>query len=677
MKTNGSPIASGVAELVGCPPFRVPFQAKAWTPNNAIPAPIAEEWGAGLPHTMKTKRSPLAFGLALLGTVLCAAAAAPESLPIPPAREILAKLHPGHPRLLASESDFARLKERVATDPQLKEWHARLRAEGRRLLDQPVSKYEIPDGLRLLSTSRRVLDRQQTLGLLHRLEGDRRYVERAWQELEAAVRFPDWNPRHFLDTAEMTHAFAIGYDWLYDQWTEAQRAVLRQAIVERGLKLGVACHRGGTTYGWWTRSEHNWNQVCNGGIGMGALALADVEPELAGEFLAAALKSIQLPMRRFAPDGAWDEGPGYWNYATSYNVIFLAALETALGTDFGLSHIPGFAEAGMFPIYITGPLGKTFNYADGGEGAIRAPQMFWLARRFDRPAYAAYERKVASADPLDLLWFMPGGSGKADLPLDRYFREAEVVTFRSAWEDRDALFVGFKAGDNKANHSNLDLGSFVLDALGVRWVADLGADNYNLPGYFGGQRWTYYRLRAEGHNTVILNPGPEPDQDPKGAARIAKYEARSDRAIAIADLTPAYAQQARQAKRGIAVLGRRQVLVQDEIAADKPMEVWWFLHTPAEIQVAEDGRSAILMRDGRRLRAQLLSPDGARLTVMDARPLPTSPQPEQQARNEGIRKLAIHVTDAKDLRLAVLLVPLPEGERAAEPPPGLTPLSDW
>ena len=32
----------------------------------------------------------------------------------------------------------------------------------------------------------------------------------------------------------------------------------------------------------------------------------------------------------YGPDGAWAEGPGYWRYATQYNVVFLAALETAL-----------------------------------------------------------------------------------------------------------------------------------------------------------------------------------------------------------------------------------------------------------------------------------------------------------------------------------------------------------
>src|SRR5262249_44702003 len=156
-------------------------------------------------------------------------------------------------------------------------------------------------------------------------------------------------------------------------------------------------------------------------------------------------------------------------------------------TDFGFSQSPGFSETGLFPIYLTGPLGRTFNYADGSDGTIRAPQMFWLARRFQQPAYAGYRRRLAVPQALDLLWFDSWGealeAGRA--PLDRYFRGVEVATFRSAWHDPDALFVGFKAGDSKVNHSHLDLGTFVLDAMGSRWAVDLGADNYNLPGYWG------------------------------------------------------------------------------------------------------------------------------------------------------------------------------------------------
>ena len=37
-----------------------------------------------------------------------------------------------------------------------------------------------------------------------------------------------------------------------------------------------------------------------------------------------------------------------------------------------------------------------------------------------------------------------------------------------SWTDPRALFVGFKGGDNDAPHSDPDLGTFVLDALGDR-----------------------------------------------------------------------------------------------------------------------------------------------------------------------------------------------------------------
>ena len=601
---------------------------------------------------------------------------AATTLTIPASKEILARLHPEHPRLLAHASDFAQLKQRVSTDAQLKAWHAELRREAAKIISEAPSKYEIPDGLRLLGVSRRVLHRTQLLALLYRLDGDARWPERAWRELEAAAQFPDWNPRHFLDTAEMTHAFALGYDWLFESWTPAQRDVLRNAMIEKGLKPALEIHRKKSG---WTRARHNWNQVCNGGIGMGALALADEAPVLAGELLHDACSSIQLPMAEFAPDGAWAEGPGYWNYATTYNVVFLAALETALGSDYGLSKLPGFAEAGTFPLYLTGPLNRTFNYADGGDGAIRAPHLFWMAREFQRPAYAGYQTRLASPQPLDLLWYnaqLATAAGQDSLPLDKHFRSVDIVTFRSGWNDRNALFVGFKAGDNKANHSHLDLGSFVFDALGQRWATDLGAENYNLPGYFGKERWTYYRLRAEGQNSLVLNPGAGPDQEPSAAARLERFESKPARAFAIADLTPAYAKHARSVHRGVALLERERLLVQDEVAADRPADAWWFMHTAAEIQISDDKRSAVLKQGGAIVRAELLSPAQATFELRPAAPLPGSPNPERQNPNKGIRKLTVHVAEARHLRLAVLLAPQREGQSPMATP-AVQALTDW
>ena len=153
--------------------------------------------------------------------------------------DMLATLKRSHPRLMADERTFANLKRLIESDTVAKRCYQAVREDADNALKQAPSIYEIPDGLRLLSVSRRVKERVQALALVYRLEGDRRYRDRAWKELEAAAQFKDWNPKHFLDTAEMTYAFALAYDWLFADWTASQRQTLRQAIVKLGLKPKV------------------------------------------------------------------------------------------------------------------------------------------------------------------------------------------------------------------------------------------------------------------------------------------------------------------------------------------------------------------------------------------------------------------------------------------------------
>jgi hypothetical protein len=464
----------------------------------------------------------------------------------------------------------------------------------------------------------------------------------------------------------MSHALGIAYDWLYDSWSDQQRQILTEAILTHGLDSAWEAYQGEAPHGWWTKVGHNWNQVCNGGIGVAALAIAEEKPEFTSKVLYEALTRIPEAMVHYGPDGGWNEGPGYWHYATSYNVYLLAALETALGTDFGLSEIEGFAEAGSFPIYMTGPAGKTFNFADGGDRPIRAPELFWLARRFQRPEYAVYQVRHSRGSTLDLLWFDPELIAReaSRLPLDAYYRGLEVVTMRSSWTDPDAFFVGFKAGDNKANHSNLDVGTFVLDAFGKRWAVDLGADDYNLPSYFDkgreGERWTYYRMRAEGHNTLVIDPSPTADQDPFGEAVIGRFRSRPGQAYAASNLAPAYGKEPNTVRRSVTLLrGKRdkspKVVIEDVVEMDDDAQVWWFLHTPAAVRLEEKGRFAILAMGERELSVKLTSPQDAQFIVMDAKPLPTSPDPSGQSANEGIRKLAIQSGNVRETTIRVVI----------------------
>ena len=273
----------------------------------------------------------------------------------PAKQDFLTKLRPKHPRLILLDEDLPRIKEFVTTDPHGKTWYenAKRRAEG--LYRRPVREHVLPDGRRLLSVSRDVRDRLYHWGFMYRMEGDRKWLDRAWQEMAAVVQFKDWNPYHYLDTAEMMHALGIGYDWLYNDLTEQQRKTIREGLWQHGLRLSYAAYVGLDAEGsqGWRRVTNNWNFVCNGGTSLAAMAVLDEMPKECSEILHLAYQYIQIPIHHFEPDGAWWEGVGYWGYSMRYFLSYLRGLETAFGTDFGFVDAlkgTGFELAGDFPV---------------------------------------------------------------------------------------------------------------------------------------------------------------------------------------------------------------------------------------------------------------------------------------------------------------------------------------
>ncbi|WP_309119343.1 DNRLRE domain-containing protein [Paenibacillus sp.] len=616
---------------------------------------------------------------------------APGLFEVPAGEDIVALLktrYPGkeHPRIIATEDDFARLRERVESDPLTRIWYLRLKEDVLASFRLPLPTYDIPDGYRLLETSRRVLNDLQHLGIMYQIEKDERYLERAWDILHAAGSFPDWNPQHFLDVSEMTNAFAIGYDWFYDGWTEERKAFLVNAIEEMGLIPAVQVYRGEVQGAFgrsgWINAVNNWNTVVNGGMAMGALAVADESEPLAAiaaDVLEGGLRSIQRVLPMFEPDGAGEEGVGYWAYNANYLVYYLSTLDSALGTDYGISELPGIEETSYFPIFMGGPRG-TFNYGNNGSNYTQTPSFFWFANRFDDPDVAWYQRSRVGerGGPLDLLWYDPELVGaSAQFPLDFRFLKVHSASMRNAWNDDYAAFVGFKGGNNAWNHNHLDLGTFVLDALGVRWATELGSDNYNLPDYFGAGRTAYYRIRTEGQNTLVLQPNAAPGQRVDGKAAIVRAESSPSHAFMIADLTDGYADQATEAKRGIALTDeRRHVWVQDEVALRTPGDVYWFMHTTADIDVIENGRAAVLRDGEQRLYAELVAPTDAAFHVRKAEPLPTSPNPEGQATN-ALNKLTVRAENVGALRLAIRFTPLLPWEEAPTDRPTAIPLAEW
>lgn len=611
----------------------------------------------------------------------------------------LATLRPGHPRLLCTDDDLAAARAAAASDPLRAAVHARVIALAEAELSSK-SVVHVLVGPRLLDQSRTCLRRVLTCAFAYRLTGDARFAERAVREMLTAARFPDWNPSHFLDVAEMATALAIGYDWLYSTLSDDDRATVRDALRRHALAFAPAAYGPPGATGAPTRSSdrrlhfvtahHNWNQVCNTGLLAAALALADEEPDLARTVIAGARRSLPLAMKAYEPDGAYPEGPGYWTYGTSYNVLGIALLESALGTDLGLSQMPSFDRAALYRMHIEGPIGLAFNHADGGARIGPSPAYTWLATRYGHTTARAQSRASLAAvlgatkpegendrlAALHAIWFptLPGTAAVGQAPLDVRFRgRVELAIFRSAWNQTNAVFLGFKAGSNEVNHAHLDLGSFVLDADGVRWSHDLGPDNYNLPAYFGAKRWSYYRLNNLSHSTLTLGDAL---QDPRAAAPLVRYLSTPERAHAVADLTAAYPKKSEKLLRGVALLDRQQVLVQDDIHGLAPgVTLTWRMLTEASVRIEEQGRVATLTQKGRTLRLDLLAPGAAVFTTRAARP-PTS----EERQNTGFSEVRIELPGApqpSDVRVAVTLTPVGSAWRRPATPSSLPSLTAW
>jgi hypothetical protein len=117
--------------------------------------------------------------------------------------------------------------------------------------------------------------------------------------------------------------------------------------------------------------------------------------------------------------------------------------------------------------------------------------MIFYAEQFKNPDYALFQRDQRdAAEPWSMFWYDPTiagafWNGKA---LDHFFDNGldQWASMRSSWTDNDALYVAMKAGKNQGHqtHNDLDVGDFVLDALGTRWAGELGSANYLSPNYF-------------------------------------------------------------------------------------------------------------------------------------------------------------------------------------------------
>ncbi|WP_170766618.1 heparinase II/III domain-containing protein [Ruegeria lacuscaerulensis] len=549
----------------------------------------------------------------------------------------------------------------------------------------------------------RPVERLTTLALAWRLTGDNRYAERTRTELLQLSDLETWHPENFLGLSRVSLAVSLGYSWISEALDPQDHQAIRSALVENGLKEADKIYGLDTLYfenGWvapqrwvyptpvpktlpdgtasaditWPVASFNWNVVCNAGMIVAALVSSNVEPELANRIIERAQESIRNGFAMFAPDGAWSEGPMYGALSARDAAVLIDSLSSVLGHDFDLSKSVGLERFGEYLIHVTGPTGMLFNYGDS-DTRTDPVALTWLASYYNQPSYnlPTVNATPSSHPAFELIWQQSPEHELIPPRKEAYWSGGlGLVTMRSAWDDPDATFVGFKAGPLRSHHNNLDAGTFVLEANGVRWAVDLGIGNYQLPGYFIDKRFDYYRTATIGQNTLTFN---EANQIATRRAQIKEFGQFSGFNFAIADLSDVYGQTKGTIMRGIALVDDGTVLIQDEISSHLEGPVAWTMHTEAEVSIV--GSNATLIQDGKELRARILSPPEAEFVLRSANPCETPYDSECQLQNpnSGIKRLMVDLNlDAWTSPRSIAVVFESEGQATYKT---AVPLSQW
>lgn len=550
------------------------------------------------------------------------------------------------PRLFLTPEIEKKLKEKIQSDPVVGNVYRAMQLNAKTIRQQPLLE-RVLEGRRLLAVSREMLYRMNILNTLYRVEKDPEILDRINRELLAVCNFPDWNPSHYLDVAEMSLAVALAVDWSGRDLPETTVELAKKSLIEKGILPSFDTTQ---TWSWWVNGDNNWNQVCHAGMIAAAIVTADQHMELAAKTISRALEGMPHALDQYGPDGVYPEGATYWDYGTSFTVMTASMLESALGTDFGLSQYPALMESALFSVLSVAPSGWYYNFADCGDKRDRKGDLTlaWFAVKTGNLNYFEKDRFLIPPDQMGRLQRIAGPG----LIWLSQFKETGETQLPKAWKGDGAnpvaiftgengYYFGGKGGRGSTNHGNMDAGSFVFELNGVRWVVDPGNQNYNDLEKTGFdlwgrcqecQRWTLLTKNNFGHSTLTVNDALH---HVDGFAPITSF-IPGDHPEATIDLTAVFGNDLKSIERRFVKDSPTSLLIEDEIQINEnTRSVIWQLMTTADVEIVKGG--AILKQDGKQLRLESLSHPELTVSVISLYPAPI--QLDRQI--EGLKRIEL------------------------------------
>jgi hypothetical protein len=453
-----------------------------------------------------------------------------------------------------------------------------------------------------------------------------------------AAGWPDWNPGHPLDNAQVATAVALAYRWSAPRMTTAQRSTVARALTTR-MVMAYSCADGDLAAKRMTTG--NQNSVIATAATLSALALRTDTSGWSSVGVSdgtGALARFRSPTGSgySLAEGPTVEGLMYTTYEAA-NVALLHATRWRNATDAAVSGILDRSLVDLGALATWSERCGTVADPDVEDAWDYYP---WVDRPTALAAMTAWPG--AGGHVLDLVeglqardtltvpgkgtWSVPDGIAELLLsavqprtsqpPAVRSYAPAEGGP-ASYWgcAANGSLQALMSAVPNDEAHAHRDVGNVVVADGEQTLLADLGQRDY---GFSAPYVW---RALTKAHNVVgVLQPDGRVLQSGSGSGSVT---ATADGLRMVADKTIYEALWTRDLSLGPGLVTvRDQVTAKTALTAPKPISTSFLLQVPpSRVTDLGDGGLRISMLDGSTWLMQ--PPEGVTATVSDASP--TSP----------------------------------------------------
>jgi len=544
-----------------------------------------------------------------------------------------------HPKLFFNANDREKLLAR-SRDPKLASLWSYLQATAKstresgeianggdvfELLD---SEYLLPSLLGYFDVLNRARTRIAYNAFDAYLTGNADARNAAKAALLNVARWKRWEPPWFRAHGQHTYYpagqlatdVALGYDLLYNDLSEPERTLIRNALIEKSIvptfEEYVADNRVMV-------NTSNWIAHTVGGALIAAASIADDVPETDVKFpiyVNGLLRKLEDHMAAsYLADGSYGEGISYHEFDAETLGPALAAIQRAFGIDYWTqTHV---LDSLSYPLYVLAKpasaspdMGDTHPPAGHGIGPIvyrsKDPVVRWYYSQFDRSSltkFIFYDDSVAPAPPT--------------LPTSKIFRDRGNAVFRSGWDGEDIVFL-YRAGPN-FNHHHADQGSFLLTAFGEVLISEGNWSDYYKDPYYA----TFF-TQAIGHNTVLVGRNFESQTiaDTPQFKALNRYPRITDSITTdfydslASDLSPVYSESLGRYTRSVVFLKPDYFVVFDDLKTiGAPEQFDFLLHLPDRDRIKTDGLTALYNGENGSLAVRSFPANEARLSVEDGR----------------------------------------------------------